>query len=109
MDKIKLDYLRDNYFSKSRDQNVSAVFTVNEGVSFNSGVFAEKATVKENTYIINMDKFLSSVILNNTVQLFEDIVYIENCYTGGTYGGIGFSIPHMQVVPRRNRYMPVEL
>lgn len=85
MDNVKLDYLGDNYFSKSRDQNISAVFTVNEGVSFNSGLFAGNATVKENMYAMKMDEFVSSVILNNTEQLFEDIVYIENFNTGGKY------------------------
>lgn len=90
VDGFKLQQLEQNYFSKTKDQNISASYRVTDAVMFRNGVSARKADVLGDTLLgLSLEEFLSSVMLNNTDQQFEDIVYFEKCSVKGSASYFG--------------------
>lgn len=83
VDGVQLQLLAQTYFSKSKDQNISARFDFRSGAAFQSNLIAAEATVENMVNDINLDEFLSTAILDGQDQVFENTVEIEECEIKG--------------------------
>lgn len=72
--------LADTYFSKSKEQQISAFHIVSEEVLFGDDVASPELSIDGNVNGMNMDTFMKSVLLHRP-QLFEDTVYFEDILT----------------------------
>lgn len=83
VDGVKLQLLAQTYFSKTKNQTISARFDFSNGAAFESDLIALEATVENTVNNINLNEFISMAILDGEDQVFEDIVYMEECEIKG--------------------------
>ncbi|CAH0560860.1 unnamed protein product [Brassicogethes aeneus] len=82
----KLDQLAKTYLSKSRNQTIFATYTFEDEVLFVKDLISPIINTTGNINEINFSAFLQTVLLNNTDQIFETPVFIENFITGVVNG-----------------------
>lgn len=83
VDGVKLQLLAQTYFSKTKNQTISARFDFSNGAAFESDLIALEATVENMVNNINLNEFVSKAILDEEDQVFEDIVDMEECEIRG--------------------------
>lgn len=71
--------LSEKYFSKSKEQEISAFHIVSDDVVFEDDVASPELFIDGNINGMNMDTFMKSALLHRP-QLFEDTVYFENIF-----------------------------
>jgi hypothetical protein len=79
VDNISLTHLHENYFSKSKDQNVTATFTFEGDLVFESDVTVPEMTLGGEVNRLDLDEFVHTALLNDHDQVFESVVFLENC------------------------------
>ncbi|KAF5285037.1 hypothetical protein FQR65_LT02349 [Abscondita terminalis] len=79
VDDIKIQLVAQTYFSKSKNQNISAFYNFDDSVLFENGLYASRAKVLGTIGEINLDEFTTTALLNNFKQIFESTVYLEDC------------------------------
>ncbi|XP_031339518.1 uncharacterized protein LOC116168016 [Photinus pyralis] len=79
VDDVKVQLLAQTYFSKSRDQNITARYTFEDRVWLEGGISAPMAKVKGSVGGINLAEFMNTALLNNYEQVFENILYLDDC------------------------------
>ncbi|XP_018568702.1 uncharacterized protein LOC108908983 [Anoplophora glabripennis] len=82
---LNLELIRDNYFSKTKNQTVTANMEFSEDVLFFETVSTPKLNLDGEINGINMQKFVETVLLNDD-QLFERPVYLETCRVADAQG-----------------------
>ncbi|XP_017775972.1 PREDICTED: uncharacterized protein LOC108562216 isoform X2 [Nicrophorus vespilloides] len=80
VNEVPLDWVKNNYLSKSRNQTVVAKLDFAEGIVFASDVIAPKCELKGSLSGIDLNSFFATAILQDQDQIFEEIPYIQTVY-----------------------------
>ncbi|KAJ8942440.1 hypothetical protein NQ314_010069, partial [Rhamnusium bicolor] len=82
---VNLKLLFTNYFSKSKDQSVSAHMNFLDEVFFAGEVATPNIILGGEVNDINFNEFVKTILLHEP-QLFENALYFENCIVGSVQG-----------------------
>lgn len=84
MDNFEIQLIAQTYFSKTREQNITAILEFDDMVTFQEDLYADKAIITEINGI-NLEEFVSTAILNEYSQFFENTVYLNDCEIKGNF------------------------
>ncbi|RZC40837.1 uncharacterized protein BDFB_005868, partial [Asbolus verrucosus] len=107
VDNVSLKLLSENYFSKSKNQNITATFTFQNDLIFESEVSVPEITLSGDVNDINLDTFVRTALLNDYDQVFETVLYLENCNIKNLTGE--FSVNDMNVEQDVMRYDKINM
>ncbi|KAK4887273.1 hypothetical protein RN001_003544 [Aquatica leii] len=79
VDDTKIQSIAQTYFSKTKNQNVSAFYNFDDNVLFGNGIYAPRATIRGAISEINLGEFVSTALLNNYEQVFENTLNLIDC------------------------------
>ncbi|XP_044255131.1 uncharacterized protein LOC123005441 [Tribolium madens] len=79
VENISLNLLYENYFSKSKDQNITATFKFENDLIFENNVTVPEISLNGRLNNIDLDEFVKTALLNDYEQIFETVVFIEDC------------------------------
>lgn len=75
-----MNLLYENYFSKSKDQNITAIFNFENELIFENNVSVpEISSNRGEINDLNLNEFVRTVLLNDFEQIFEIVVFLEDC------------------------------
>lgn len=81
---FNLDLIKDSYFSKTKNQTVIGNMEFLDQVLFLDNISTPSLNLNGEVNGINMDSFVKTVLLNDD-QLFESVIYLENCRIAGKF------------------------
>ncbi|KRT79229.1 hypothetical protein AMK59_8134, partial [Oryctes borbonicus] len=79
IDNTSLEWLANNYFSKTKDQTITAHLDFTDGINFFQGVSASEMLLAGHVSSIDISEFLRTAILDDGEQIFENTIEVESC------------------------------
>ncbi|XP_015834885.2 uncharacterized protein clos isoform X1 [Tribolium castaneum] len=79
VENISLNHLYENYFSKSKDQNITATFNFENDLVFENNVTVPEISLSGRVNDIDLGQFVKTALLNDYDQIFESVVFLEDC------------------------------
>lgn len=77
-----MNYLADNYFSRTADQIIPASLEFVD-TEFQNGVQAPKLDLGGNVNDLDLKEFVETALLDGVDQFFEQLVYLDECIIKG--------------------------
>ncbi|KAL3267313.1 hypothetical protein HHI36_011443 [Cryptolaemus montrouzieri] len=86
VDGVNLGTLKNEYFSKTKDQTIDAEIHIANHATFSGNLISPKMSLEGTINGIKIPELLRTILLQDEDQVFEEVVYLEDVYINDLQG-----------------------